>query len=92
MSEALTDLFHDKIRRPTSIIELSKSELKRFERNIVYLTGLKHVSNSKLDSRSLPLYSHIKYGSNINKRKKNVSFVDTSFVNFIDLKKQPRTI
>ena len=43
--------------------------------------------NSKQNTCSLPFFSHVRYGSNINKRKKNVSFVDISFVNYIDLKK-----
>ena len=87
MTKVLEDLYGDEIRRPSSLIELSKSELKRFEHNIIHLSGLKHNPNSKKDLSSLPLYSQINYGSNINKRKKSVSFVDTSFVNFINLKK-----
>ena len=47
MTKVLEDLYGDEIRRPSSLIELSKSELKRFEHNIIHLSGLKHNPNSK---------------------------------------------
>ena len=72
--EVLNELYDDKVRHPASIIELSKSELKRFEHNTIHLTGLKHVQNFKQNTSSLPLYSHIKYGANINRRKKKSFF------------------
>ena len=87
MDESLSLLYDDVVKQPTTLIELSNSELKRFKDNIMHLSGLHVHKHSTTNKSTLPLYSTVTYGSNINRRKKNVSFIDTSFVNYIDLRK-----
>ena len=87
MNESLSLLYDDEVKQPTTLIELSNSELKRYKNNTIHLSGLNVHPKSTTNNSTLPLYSTVTYGSNINRRKKNVSFVKTTFVNYIDLRK-----
>ena len=68
-------------------IEFRLRQFNRYEKNTIHLSGLTEIPSATKNKTTLPLYSKVKYGTNVNKRKLNVSFVDTSFVNYIDLKK-----
>ena len=88
MHDLLLKTYGDaKVRHPSTLIELSNTELKRHTKNTIHLSGLIEHQLASMNNKSLPLYSKVTYGSNINKRKRRVSFVDTSFVNYVDLKK-----
>ena len=76
-------LYDDDMKRHITLIEISKSELKRFQKN--HLSGIIDHPLATPDKKTSPLYSKLNDRSNINRRKRNVSFVDTLFVNYIDL-------
>ena len=70
MDEIVSTLHDDKVKQPIYLIELSKSELKRFKNNTIHLSGLIDHPIATNKKKILPLYSKVNYGSNINKRKR----------------------
>ena len=86
MHDLLSKVYEDdKVKHPITLIELSNSELNRHKKNTIHLSGLIVHPLASTNEQSSPLYVKVNYVPNINKRKRRVLFVDTSFVNYVDL-------
>ena len=85
MSNECMSLYSKGVSRPTTLIELSKTQWKRFSKNSIHVQGL---YQSTVDgSAPQSLYTKIKFGSHLVIHKCAVSSVDVSFVNQIKLNK-----
>ena len=85
ITDECMSLYTKGVSKPTALIELSKTQWKRFSKNSIHLQGLyRKVVNGNAPQS---LYSEIKFGSNINTPKCRVSSVEVSFVNHINLNK-----
>ena len=83
--EECMSLYREKVSKPTALIELSKTQWKRYCKNCIHVQGL----HRRVDDDSAPqsLYTEIKFGSDISIQKCRVSSVNVSFVNQINFNK-----
>ena len=65
MTSILSNLFDSKIKYPTTLMELSERNYKRFTDNAIHVKGISVVPKG-VESSSEVLYSSVVYGTNVN--------------------------
>ena len=82
----LSLLYNSKIQAPTTLIELSVRDLKRFKENSIHLDDLLQVNGESKDSDQT-IYGQVIYGSHLSISKKKVDIVVQEWYQYVNMDK-----
>ena len=82
----LSLLYNSKIQAPTTLIELSVRDLKRFKENSIHLNGLLQVNGESKDSDQT-IYSQVTYGSYLSISKKKLDIGEQKWYQYVNMDK-----